>query len=139
MTELNVGLLYKACKYMSLKVVDLNQWTLGGNGQSLGERCAYKQRSEQSRPPCKGYSRKLRGLDSGTLKCLTYNGNDIGLMSPRSEFGDNATVCLVYILRSDDIAHEHTVTDDCRRGVVARGFYTENYICHRSELNCLQN
>ena len=102
-----------------MEVVDVNQGYVESGSEALGEGAADEQGAEQSGPAGVGDGRQVLFLDFGLPQGLADYRHDVLLVCAAGEFGDYAAVEFVYPLTGDDVAQQQSVTQDCRRGVVA--------------------
>ena len=100
-------------------MIDLDQRNVACNGQSLGERGADQQRTEQTGTARKGYGIDFVGCYTGLFERGVDGRDDILLMRPRSEFGNDAAVLFVYRLRGYDTRQQSGVAQYGCRCVVA--------------------
>ena len=119
---------------MSLQVVDLHHRYVERQGQSLGERDADQQRSEQAGPAREGDAVDLRGRNPRLLNGRIDHRDDVLLVRTRGQFGDYAAVFAVHLLRGDHVRQERGVADDGRRRVVARRFDAQDCNIHAGNL-----
>ncbi len=120
-------LTYKMSQHMSLKVIDLYHWYVQAGRQPLGETYTNEQGAHQSGTTCKGYSRKLLTVHSGTFQRLIHHRNDVLLMGAAGQFRYHTAVCLVHSLGGRHVGQQYAILHYRCTGIVAGGFYSKYY------------
>ena len=107
---------------MSLKMIDLDQRNVLGNGQPLGERDADEQRAEQARAAREGDAIDLVGCNAGSFEGSIDHRDDVLLVSSRGQLGDHAAVFHMNVLIGNHIREQRGAAQYGRRCVVTGRF-----------------
>ena len=128
--ELPVGEVYEVREDMPLEVVDLDHRDVPGDRESLRERDADEERPHQSGAAGEGDGVDVVDRDSCLLERRVDHGDDVLLVGPGGQFGDDSSVFDVHGLGGDDVRQQDVVAQHGGGGVVAGGFDSENCDIH---------
>ena len=103
-------------------MVHFYQWNIVCQGKTFGKTSTHQQTTQQSRTASKSNSRQLIRSHPRTFECRIHYRNNIQLVRTTSQLWHYTAKLLVYSLRSRGVTQEHTIADDCRRGVIATRF-----------------
>jgi len=120
--KFNFGMFEEDGAYMSLHVMDRDQWNLPSETERLGIGDADKKRTNETWAGSDGDGLEIGERDAGLLQSLFDYRNDGAQVFARGELGNNATVFGVDIeLGGDDAgANAAAVFDDSGGSFVAR-------------------
>ena len=101
-------------------MVDVDERNTERTCHTFGKRHTDEQTAHEPRTTCEGDGRELFTFHTCTLECLIHHWHDVLFMSPRSQFGDNAAVGLMYGLRGSHVRQQNAITKDGHRRVITR-------------------
>ena len=92
--------------------------------------------NEVPRPAGEGNRVELFLGNSGTLQGCIDDGDYVLLVGARGEFGNNAAIFGVDVLRGNDVAQKKAVGENGSRSVVARRFDSQNNLFVIFHIRC---
>ena len=105
-------------------MVDIDERDIERTGETLGKTYANEQRSHQARTARESYGTEIFLPYARTHYSLVNHRHNILLMSTRSQLWHHASIGFVHLLRSCDIAQQHSILEHSGRGIVATALYT---------------
>ena len=117
----------KMREHMALQMVHIDEGNVKGQRQPFGKRGTDEQGAQESGSAGEGDGGNVVFRHAGTLQSGVHDRQDILLMGPAGEFRNDPSVFLMHFLTRDDIATQHPIHDDSRRGIIAAGFDCQYY------------
>ena len=111
---------------MRLQVIDTHHWQLVGDAQTFGHIGTNEQGAHETRSLGDGNGGKVSRGDVGFFEGRFNYGDDVALVSPGSQFGDNPSVLFMHGLTGRDVGKDFAIAQYGRRCIVATAFNAQN-------------